>query len=503
MLRAVDRGALDASQELDLVLALRAPDKSVDVFTAARSRAGLPALTPSEFGDQFGPSVADYARLVSALESRGFTIVRQEPSRTSVTVRASVGDVESSFHTRIRQYQDAKGDFYAPAVEPAFIYDLALIQAVKGLDTAQRYHLFLKQPPSFGPDAKQGSQGPADLRTLYGADVAPASSFLGEGETVAILSAGYLPSVSRDVDSFNKKFMTGFDSKSQYTQIFLGGPSRESPTEANTEYGENLLDIDAVMGVAPKASVVHVAAATTNGLFGDSFFYALNQIPQAHAVSVSWGGCERESGADELLTDAIFQQAKAQGQMWFFPTGDDGTDECRDGIQTTVISASWPAASTYVIASGGTTIDKTGTEVTWNYAGGGQSEWFAKPAYQLGVGPYKDDGVRDQPDVSAMSDSIAVVANGQTSSASGTSCAAPILAALWVILDEAVASGKGIRNGHEKLYAMGKGGVGFNDITKGDIGAITPGFTAGPGYDLATGWGTLNLANIITNWNNF
>ncbi len=39
-----------------------------------------------------------------------------------------------------------------------------------------------------------------------------------------------------------------------------------------------------------------------------------------------------------------------------------------------------------------------GSEVAWAGSGGGQSELIAKPACQIGVGPYPDDQVRDVPD---------------------------------------------------------------------------------------------------------
>ena len=52
-------------------------------------------LTPGEFADQFGASVDEYGRcLVSWVESRGLTVLRQEPSRASLTVSGSIGTIE-------------------------------------------------------------------------------------------------------------------------------------------------------------------------------------------------------------------------------------------------------------------------------------------------------------------------------------------------------------------------------------------------------------------------
>jgi uncharacterized protein (TIGR03382 family) len=72
----------------------------------------------------------------------------------------------------------------------------------------------------------------------------------------------------------------------------------------------------------------------------------------------------------------------------------------------------------------------------------------------------------------------------------------------------------GCRQGdiHSTLYSLGtaqKAGTGakvFNDITTGDNTFVDPqkmtitGFTAIPGYDLASGWGTLDVAKLVSSW---
>jgi hypothetical protein len=110
--------------------------------------------------------------------------------------------------------------------------------------------------------------------------------------------------------------------------------------------------------------------------------------------------------------------------------------------------------------------------------------------------------VRDTPDIAALAGAPGVSTgyNGTISSSEGTSCAAPITAALFVLLDQAT-GGKGLRNSLERVYQLGQAGVGFHDITSGsNNGGATAGFPALPGYDLATGWGTPDLPNLIKNW---
>ena len=56
---------------------------------------------------------------------------------------------------------------------------------------------------------------------------------------------------------------------------------------------------------------------------------------------------------------------------------------------------------------------------------------------------------------------------------------------------------------NDKLYGLAKNSStyasDFHDITVGNNQLVdTPvGFSAGPGYDIATGWGTPNVANLV------
>jgi kumamolisin len=73
-------------------------------------------------------------------------------------------------------------------------------------------------------------------------------------------------------------------------------------------------------------------------------------------------------------------------------------------------------------------------------------------------------------------------------------------AGIWSLLLQAK-SPTGISTGLESLYTLGKAGQGFHDITSGNNSdGSTPGFNAGVGYDLATGWGSPNVPSLITNW---
>ena len=150
--------------------------------------------------------------------------------------------------------------------------------------------------------------------------------------------------------------------------------------------------------------------------------------------------------------------------------------------------------------------------------GGGPSVIFPKPAWQAGVG-VPPDGARDIPD-------IAMGANGSLESAGaegnlpgffvatqkssdpaptfnitgGTSIASP----MWAGVSRLVAQAQGVTrlgNINQRLYQLGNLqslNSGLHDVTAGNNndGGIT-GYSAGPGFDLATGWGSPDIAKLV------
>jgi kumamolisin len=86
----------------------------------------------------------------------------------------------------------------------------------------------------------------------------------------------------------------------------------------------------------------------------------------------------------------------------------------------------------------------------------------------------------------------------------GTSAGSPQWAAIFALADQARAqSHRGpIGYANPALYALARhgsdSGSDFHDITVGNNALDSPvGFSAGPGYDLATGLGTPNVANLV------
>lgn len=183
-------------------------------------------------------------------------------------------------------------------------------------------------------------------------------------------------------------------------------------------------------------------------------------------------------------------------------------------------------------------------EITWNTTsadgqlsatGGGVSTFFSKPTWQTGTG-VPSDGQRDVPDISfnaspdhdgylicsqpfftgtnppascssgfrASDQSLAVVG--------GTSTASPAFAAIVALLNQATQS-TGQGNVNPTLYTLyASTSSAFHDVTSGDNkvpctqgstdcpNGGTIGYSAGVGYDLVTGLGSLDVNELLNAW---
>jgi Pro-kumamolisin, activation domain/Bacterial Ig-like domain (group 3) len=177
--------------------------------------------------------------------------------------------------------------------------------------------------------------------------------------------------------------------------------------------------------------------------------------------------------------------------------------------------------------------------------GGGSSIFFAKPSWQAGVTGIANDNLRDVPDVSLSASAhdgyllcleASCVPNSQGEFfiylVGGTSASTPSFAGIMALVDQQMeilnpAQGRqGVPN--YVLYRLaasqnsslsqcnGSSAAGlpaatciFNDVTVGNIavpgevnyGLSTAQYQAGPGYDMATGLGSVNITNLVNQWN--
>ena len=310
--------------------------------------------------------------------------------------------------------------------------------------------------------------GPADLLDAY--DLPSA----GSTETVAIVDAFDNPNAEADLGVYRQQYGLPACTTANgcFKKIDQRGGTNYPPPDAGWA-GEIALDIDMVSAVCPTCKILLVEADDN---FMDNLGTAVNQAVSQGAkfVSNSYGGGE---GSDESQADdAYFHH---DGVAITASSGDDG------------YGTSYPAASPYVTAVGGTSLAKDTsasrgwTESTWDGAGSGCSAYEAKPSFQKDTGCAR----RTIADVSAVADPNTGVAvyYGGWHVYGGTSVSAPIIASVYA-LGGAPAAGSAPNSFPYDHPAD------LNDVTSGDNGSCSPAYlcTAGAGYDGPTGLGTPN-----------
>lgn len=163
--------------------------------------------------------------------------------------------------------------------------------------------------------------------------------------------------------------------------------------------------------------------------------------------------------------------------------------------------------------------------------GGGVSTFFSKPSWQAGVSGIPNDGHRDIPDISlsaASHDPYILCFEGSCQSGSalgisGTSASAPSFAGMIALVNQQTGSRQGQVNyvlyrlaaaetlsqcNGSKTTAFPAANCVFNDVTVGNnavpgetgYGTVSAKYQSTVGYDLATGLGSVNVANMVNGW---
>jgi hypothetical protein len=314
---------------------------------------------------------------------------------------------------------------------------------------------------------------PVDLQTAYG---------IGAGvgaPTVAIVDAYDNPNVEADLGVYRSQF--GLPACTTANGCFKkvnqsGGTSY--PTK-NVGWGQEIaLDVEMASAMCPNCKVLLVEASSNS--FGN--LMAAVDYATAHAgfVSNSYGGSEFNG---ETSYDGHFNKP---GVVITVSSGDNG------------YGAEYPAASQYVTAVGGTTLnlDASGnrsSETAWSGAGSGCSAYEPKPSWQHDSGCAR----RTVADVSAVADPSTGVAvydsYGSSGGANwlvfgGTSVAAPVVAGVYAVAGTPGASDR------PSSYPYNAAAAGsLFDITSGNNGSCGTYLCKGlVGYDGPTGLGAPN-----------
>ena len=511
----------------------------LDALLAAQQNPASPQygqwLTPQDFRSRFAPSPTDVSTVQSWLHSQGFSIVDVPQNRLFVTASGTVAQVEKTFGVDEMVYSVDGHDIIGPNADPELPDGIAAsVSAITGLDGAMALatpqHSSAPPPPpigrSVGPCSQYWAQltthaftnpfepgqalpwitcgyTPQQIDSAYGIGTLHRFGLTGRGQTIAITGAFFSPTIRTDVDAFSRHYGLPHN-HGWLREVVAPGTTRypKDPSETQSWYIEQSLDVEWAHAVAPEARVVYVGAANDSRGLDQALNYAVDNHV-ANVISNSWGMPESFAAPGEVnaLTQ-VFEQADAEGIGVYFASGDYG-----DNLDATgTLSAGFPDDSPLVTSVGGTSLGvgrfgqrefETGwgsTDLVWKPkkkiwngptpgefiggAGGGASHLFAQPGYQAGVVPSQDaiwhgSARRAEPDIAMDADPDTGVIfsqsyslpNGRTQEVDswigGTSVATPMVAGLAVLADQFRRHPVGFLN--PRLYKLA-GGSALNDI---------------------------------------
>ncbi len=544
-----DAGRIPANepmQQMILVLTLdSASQAELDALTEAQLDPSSPEyhawLTPEEYGRRFGIASEDLDQISGWLRAHGFQIEEVPNGARTVLLSGTVGEVEETFHTQMRYYRVGGALHRANATEPEIPAALfGIVAGVASLHDFESAHGLAAVRPVSQPELTSGSThyiAPADFATIYDFNPLYSSSIDGTGQTIAVVARSNIN--MSDVETFRS--LMGLPVNNPVVVLNGANPG----VLAGGEQGEATLDAEWAGAIAKKATVkfvVSASTASTDGVNLSAQYVVSHNL--APVVTTSFGMCEQAAGsAYAQFWNGLWQQAAAQGITALVAVGDNGAAGCDDPDETTAtgpLGVNVIASSPYDIGVGGTQFnDSSNTsqywspstssgnlgsaltyipEAVWNQSGsvsggtdlwagsGGASVIYPKPSWQSGTG-VPSDNHRHLPDVSIAAsthDGYLICMDGGLYIAGGTSASSPSWAGVIALADQQAGASQG--NANATLYPLLQrqltgGAAVFHDITSGNNNVPgLAGFTAGTGYDQASGLGTPDAMMLVHHW---
>jgi hypothetical protein len=510
-------------------------------------------LTPSEFGQKFGVAEPDATKVQQWLESQGLTVHEVAQSRRYIVFSGTVSQVENAFATQMHSYEYKNKKFISNSSDIQI--PMALQAVVKGVVRLHsdprsttsymgtKIH-FKKTGSQFTFDDGSHYMTPADFAKIYNVQPLYDAGINGTGQTIAIVGRSNI-----DVQNV-RDFRTVLGLPANDPEIIVNG---DDPGQTS-DMQEAMLDVTWSGAVAPMAQVKFVVSQSN---FSDGVDVSAAYIVDhnlATIMSTSYGSCEDSLGkVENAFYNTLWKQAAAQGITSFVSAGDNGGAGCDSPgsglFASGGLAVNGISSTPYNVSVGGTQFDDTDNpsaywstvanndpvtglsvlgyipEKVWNesnsdpsavglWAGsGGASKVYAKPNWQAAPG-VPNDGKRDIPDFSltaALHDGYLVCLYDYCSQGDyffafgGTSASSPAAAGIMALVNQNLGGQpQGIANYVFYKLALIPGV--YHDTTKGDnkvpdpMGQYTVGYSAGPGYDLATGLGSLDASALVNNW---
>jgi pseudomonalisin/xanthomonalisin len=473
-------------------------------------------MSQQEFDRRFGASAAQVAATKEWAARNGLAVTFVSRDGTTIGVRGITSSVETAFRVRINQYRYGKRVFFAPSSKARQPAGLAL-SAVVGLDSFEHMHTLGVRKNLI----RDGGYYPADFRVAY--DVS-GHGIDGTGQTIGLTLWGPQPT---DQDFANlaagQTNDTGVTDPTLKSCVKCSSPDRiewlrvDGPNKDHSgDVTEASMDAEFSHGMALHSHLrFYMAPDASDSHLVDTIARAAND-PKIHIVSDSWGGGPYTSAQDPFVkaTTQSFKHAVAVGTTFYFSSGDTSQNSgCpvnnKTGQPTDCTQASYPADSPWVVSVGGTNL-QVNQNVTWNsetvwnsdpnngFEGGGTgcTTIFPRPSWQKStVNLAATCSGRAEPDLSAAGDpetGAHVYAGGTNGDVGGTSLAAPLTSGMAALTNAYLIKQhkKLLGFAAPEIYKLGTSKYAntyFHDVRCGFNG-----FPAGPGWDQASGFGSVD-----------
>ncbi|MGO8790493.1 MAG: protease pro-enzyme activation domain-containing protein [Terriglobia bacterium] len=502
---ATKSGPCDPTESVQVTVVLRPRPLGEHVKPLSALVASGERVTRSEYEARYGADPEDVKKVEEFAHAHSLTPSSVDLSAKTLKLTGTAEAFGKAFQVALAHYQCPEGTYRGrtgPVYIPASLH--GVIVSVHGLDNRPQaqahFRVFSTGEQSNASTAV--SYTPLQVAQLYDFP----TSANGSGETIGIieLGGGYTQS---DLDSYFSGL--GISPAPSVTAVSVDGAQNAPTGDSGGPDAEVMLDIEVSGSVAPAAKIAVYFAPNTDSGFLDAINQAVgDKQNNPSVISISWGGAESTWTAQSLQSyNSALEAASAVGVTVCIAAGDDGsTDGVTDGLQ----HVDFPASSPYALACGGTHLVGSGSTITdeevWNdlpsdgATGGGVSATFPLPTWQANanVPPSVNPGNfvgRGVPDVAGDADpetGYDVDVDGSDIVVGGTSAVAPLWAGLIACFNSQLKTSVGYLNPNLYQKIATEAGT-FHDITSGNNGD----YSAGPGWDACSGWGSPNGAVIL------
>ena len=473
-----------------------------------------------------GPAKSDLVQVTAALNRRAEPVhlidwadanglsVRWRDGDSWAVIEGPPGAVADAFGVAVRDYRSPDESepgrvFSASPQQPAV--PAPVRTEVSGLGRILGYTPTRGAMPSPPRDVPDGGMLPSQLLNAYNATPLVKKGYTGKGETVVVF--GFDGFRQEDMDTFADMF-----GLSRFTPEVIGGMPERRNGEAN-------MDLQVIHAIAPDAKLVLVnARETISGGAFEKLGALMNSVDDKYpgaiwSFSIGWG-CDRLFTAADFapVRDAL-AAALRNGTTAFNATGDLAGMECKGGENWSApphpddVGVDAVASLPEMTAIGGTKLstDEQGqwlSEQSWYNTplilgtAGGASTLFSRPDWQtVGIGTELPNQ-RLVPDVSAVSDpstGVRIVFDGKVIVGGGTSQAAPIWAGMTALMNENLRADGADPVGelNPLLYRLTKISTLPPSLRDINLGGNAISISGTVGYDMVTGLGTPNVANLV------